>query len=203
MIGEQKALFERYAAELIEWNQKFNLTAITDPEEIRHKHFEDSLLLLQVLPLSTESVIDIGTGAGFPGIPLKIARPGIKLTLLEATRKKTEFLKHLVDVLGLKDVEVIWGRAEEKARPIYDLAVARAVAKMEVLTGYCLPFVKKGGLFVAYKQDQIETEVKAAEKNIKKLGGKLKGIKKAPLGELVRSLVMIEKVAPTWRKNPL
>lgn len=186
--------FEKYIAELIAWNQKFNLTAITDPKEIRRKHFEDSLLLLQVLPLKSESVIDIGSGAGFPGLPLKIVCPGIKLTLLEATRKKTEFLKHLVELLELKDVEIIWGRAEEQARPIYDLAVARAVAKMDVLAGYCLPFVKRGGFFIAYKQDQVEAEVKAAEKTIKKLGGKLKEIKKVPLGEMVRSLVMIEKI---------
>ncbi|MBU0502266.1 MAG: 16S rRNA (guanine(527)-N(7))-methyltransferase RsmG, partial [Candidatus Margulisbacteria bacterium] len=120
-------LFDIYLKELLEWNKKFNLTAITDAEEIRIKHFQDSLAILPHTPQLTThaSLIDIGTGAGFPGIPLKIACPDIKLTLVEATRKKTEFLKHLVKVLELKEVEVIWGRAEEvaiKRREEFDLA---------------------------------------------------------------------------------
>ncbi len=176
-------LFEIYTKELIGWNKKFNLTSITNPEEIRVKHFEDSLSLLKVINLKDQSVIDIGTGAGFPGIPLKIARPEIKLTLLDATRKKTEFLKHIVKVLALKDVEIIWGRAEEKAKPIYDIAVARAVAKMPILVKYCLPFVKTGGLFVAYKQDQVEDEAKSVQATIKKV----------KVGPLTRSLVIVEK----------
>lgn len=194
-------MFDIYLRELLEWNKKFNLTSITDPEEIRRKHFDDSLLLLQTIQLNNQSVIDVGTGAGFPGIPLKIACPKIKLTLLEATRKKIEFLKHLVSILDLKDVEIIWGRAEEVAkekREVFDVAVSRAVAKLNVLCEYCLPFVKIGGMFVAYKEEKVEEEVKAAEKAIQILGGKLKEIKKFPL----RSLVIIEKVSKTPPKYP-
>jgi len=186
-------LFNLYLEELIEWNKKFNLTSITDPQQIKIKHFEDSLSLLKVINLKDQSVIDIGSGAGFPGIPLKIACPEIKLTLLEATRKKTEFLKHIVKVLNLQGVEIVWGRAEEKAKPIYDIALARAVAKMDVLAGFCLPLVKTGGLFIAYKQDQVEDEVKSAQKTIETLGGKLKDIKKVKVGNITRSLVIIEK----------
>ena len=109
-------LFNLYLQELLEWNKKFNLTAITDPDEIRRKHFEDSLLLLQTVQLTNESVVDVGAGAGFPGIPLKITCPGIKLTLLEATKKKVDFLKHLIQVLDLTDTEAVWARAEDFAR---------------------------------------------------------------------------------------
>lgn len=197
-------LFNLYLQELIEWNKKFNLTAITDPEEIRLKHFDDSLTILQTIKLTNESVVDIGTGAGFPGIPLKIACPEIKLTLIEATRKKTEFLKHIVARLDLKNVEIIWGRAEEisrqgKYRGKFALAVSRAAAKLDLLCKYCLPFVKQGGLFIAYKGDQVEDEVKATQNLIKALGGKLIEIKKVKLpdSEIIHSLVIIEKVAAT------
>jgi 16S rRNA (guanine527-N7)-methyltransferase len=192
MLNNQ--LFEKYIIELLAWNQKFNLTAITNPEEIKLKHFADSLSLLEAVNLTTESVIDVGAGAGFPGIPLKIARPNIKLTLLEATRKKTEFLKHLVGVLGLKDVEIVWGRAEEY-KGQFDVAVARAVAKLDKLCGYCLPLVKPGGLFVAYKGEKVEAEVDTALPVIKKLGGRVKEIKKVTLpgSEIIRSLVLVEK----------
>ena len=199
MTNEGK-LFEIYLRELIEWNKKFNLTAITEPEEIRIKHFEDSLTLLQTIQLTNQLLIDIGAGAGFPGIPLKIACPGIKLTLVEATRKKAEFLRHIVSLLDLKDVEVLWGRAEELAknrRESFDIAVSRAVAKLDVLSKWCLPFVKPGGLFIAYKGDKVEAEVREAEKSIKKMQGTLKEIKKVQLpdSEIVHSLIMIEKNA--------
>ena len=192
--------FDIYLKELIEWNKKFNLTSITDPAEIRIKHFEDSLTLLQFVPLTDQSVIDIGAGAGFPGIPLKIVCPGIKLTLLEATRKKADFLRHIVSLLNLKDVEVIWGRAEELVKDKkgkFDIALARAVAKMDVLSGWCLPFVKSGGLFVAYKGEKVEDEVKAAEKAIAKQRGTVKMIEKVKLpgSDIVHSLVLIEKAA--------
>lgn len=211
-------LFEIYLKELLAWNQKFNLTSITDPGEIRLKHFEDSLALLQILKLTDESVVDVGTGAGFPGIPLKIVCPDIKLTLVEATRKKVEFLKHLVAKLQLKEVTVLWGRAEEIAkdrRGAFDLAVSRAVAKLNILGEYCLPFVKIGGRFIAYKEEEVEAEVTSAQKAIDRLGGKLKAIIKVklPNSDLTRSLVLIEKIAPTppafprrpgmAKKNPL
>jgi len=194
-------LFNLYLQELLEWNKKFNLTAITDPEEVRRKHFEDSLTLLQTIQLTDQSLIDIGAGAGFPGIPLKIACPEIKLTLLEATRKKADFLKHIVSVLNLNNTEVIWGRAEEIAkekRESFDIAVSRAVAKLNTLCEYCLPFIKVGGIFIAYKEENVEEEVEDAKVAISTLGGSVREIKKLPQ----RSLVIIDKVKPTPPQFP-
>lgn len=188
-------LFDEYLNELIEWNKKFNLTAITDPAEIRRKHFHDSLTILKILPLSCEKVIDVGAGAGFPGLPLKIACPDIKLTLLEATKKKVEFLDHIIKTLKLKDTEAVWARAEDYAREhreIFDLAVARAVADLRVLAELCLPLVRVGGLFVTWKEEEIDAEVAAAQKAIGLLGGRLREIKKLPR----RSLVIIAKATP-------
>lgn len=200
-MSNEGVLFNKYLAELIAWNEKFNLTAITEPDEIRKKHFEDSLLLLQVLPLTDQLVVDIGAGAGFPGIPLKIVCPGIKLTLLEATRKKVGFLDHLIKTLSLKETEAVWTRAEEYAKnnwEKYDLAVARAVAKLDTLCGYCLPLVKVGGVFVAYKQVEVEAEVAATQKALTLLGGRLREIRKFP----ARSLVLIDKITPTEARYP-
>lgn len=194
-------LFDLYLKELLAWNEKFNLTAITDPAEIRRKHFEDSLLLSKIISLTDQSIIDVGAGAGFPGIPLKIACPEIKLTLLEATQKKVEFLGHLIKVLDLKDTEAIWARAENfarKKRELFDLAVSRAVADLRTLCEYCLPFVKIGGLMVAYKEIAIEKEIAAAKPAIELLGGKLKDIHKFPQ----RSLVIIEKITLSPEKYP-
>ena len=198
--------FETYISELLEWNKKFNLTSITDPEEIKVKHFEDSLSLLRAIKLTGQSIIDVGAGAGFPGVPLKIACPAIKLTLLEATRKKSDFLKHLAATLELKNVEIIWKRAEEFARQkreVFDLAISRAVADLNLLCEYCLPFVKLGGMFIAYKGDKIEKEVSQAENAIKLLGGKLKEIQKVALSDgTLHSLVIIKKVSTTPPKFP-
>jgi 16S rRNA (guanine527-N7)-methyltransferase len=194
-----------YIEELLNWNKKFNLTAITDPEEIRVKHFEDSLSLLNTIHLTTQSVIDIGTGAGFPGIPLKIECPGIKLTLVEATKKKVEFLKHLVKTLGLEDVEIIWGRAEKIARERreqFDIAVSRAVAELNTLAEWCLPFVKVGGLFVAYKTENTEKEIEGAQQALSILGGRIKEIRRLQIGIIKRSLVIIEKTSSTPEKYP-
>jgi 16S rRNA (guanine527-N7)-methyltransferase len=199
-------LYQIYLTELINWNQKFNLTAITDPKEIEIKHFEDSRTVLQAVDLTDQKVIDIGAGAGFPGIPLKIEQPEIKLTLLEATRKKCEFLKHLVGKLSavdprLKDIEIIWGRAEQLNKDHqyaakFDVAVARAVAKLDKLVGYALPFVKPGGIFVAMKGAEIKDEIAAA-------GAALNhdSVKTLPIHTLVlsnhsaRSLIIIQKKA--------
>ena len=205
LMTNERMAFNKYTQELIEWNKKFNLTAITDPDQIQIKHFEDSLALLQAIKLTNQTIIDIGTGAGLPGIPLKIICPEIKLTLLEATKKKTEFLKHVTQVLELKNVAIVWTRAEEYAQykiDSFDLAVARAVAKTNVLTELCLPFVKIGGLFIAYKEDLVEEEVNRAGYAIKILGGKLEDIKKVKVGDMIRSLVMIKKVAPTPAQFP-
>lgn len=180
--------FEAYIKELIEWNKKFNLTAITDPAEIKLKHFDDSLTVLQAIKLTNQSVADIGTGGGFPGIPLKIACPDIRLTLIEATRKKTEFLKHLVKVLDLKDVEIIWSRAEDIKDRQFDVVVARAVAKLPQLVKWCLPLVKSGGTFVAMKGPNVEEEIDGLEKY------KVKTKKvRLPSSGIVRTLVAIKK----------
>jgi 16S rRNA (guanine527-N7)-methyltransferase len=192
----ERELFDIYLKELIAWNQKFNLTSITDPEAIRLKHFADSLLLLQIIKLTGQSVVDVGAGAGFPGLPLKIACPEIKLTLIEATRKKAGFLNHMIRALGLKETAAVWGRAEEFAaahRESFDLALARAVADLTLLAEYCLPLVRVGGVFVAYKQVAVEAEIAAAGAALKRLGGRVREIRKFPL----RSLVVIDKVGPT------
>jgi 16S rRNA (guanine527-N7)-methyltransferase len=193
--------FELYLKELIEWNNKFNLTSITGPEAIRQKHFTDSLLLLQALRLTDQSVVDIGAGAGFPGLPLKLACPEIKLTLVEATRKKVEFLDHLIKILGLKDAQAVWARAEEFARSNrerFDVAVARAVADLRVLAELCLPLVRLGGVFVAYKEVGIEPELAAAQPALAELGGSLREVKIFPQ----RSLVIIDKTAATPSRYP-
>lgn len=199
--------FDLYLSELTEWNKKFNLTAIVDPAEVRVKHFADSLALLQIRSLSTESIVDIGAGAGFPGLPLKLVCPNIKLTLVEATGKKCDFLKHLVKVFGLTNVTIINARAEDFAkekREQFDLAVARAVAELRVLSEYALPLVKIGGEFIAYKEEAVEAEVAAAAHALQELGGGVPEIKKVPLpdSDIIRSLVVVAKVAPTKLKYP-
>ncbi|MBN3032548.1 MAG: 16S rRNA (guanine(527)-N(7))-methyltransferase RsmG [Candidatus Saganbacteria bacterium] len=189
-------LFEKYLEELIAWNKKFNLTSITDPAAIRQKHFADSLLLLDVLELNDQAVVDVGAGAGFPGLPLKIACPGIKLTLVEATKKKVAFLDHIIKSLDLHGCTAVWARAEEyarKHREEFDLAVARAVAPLNALCEYCLPLVRPGGVFAAYKQVAVEAEAAAAERALKLLGGRRREIRTFPR----RSLVIIDKLAST------
>jgi 16S rRNA (guanine527-N7)-methyltransferase len=198
-MATQKILFDLYLKELVEWNQKFNLTSVTEPQEIQTRHFDDSLSVLEAVDLKNQSVVDIGAGAGFPGIPLKIARPGIKLTLIEATRKKVEFLQHLIKTLGFEGAEAVWGRAEtlseqEKYKEKYDVAVARAVAKLPELVEYCLPFLKPGGLFVAMKQKEASEEIGSAAAALKKYKGTVKEVKTVAVGGIERSLIIIEKI---------
>ncbi|HVN66807.1 MAG TPA: 16S rRNA (guanine(527)-N(7))-methyltransferase RsmG [Candidatus Sulfotelmatobacter sp.] len=195
-MSNEGILFNKYLGELIEWNKKFNLTSITDPAEIRKKHFADSLLLLEHRQLSAETVVDVGAGAGFPGLPLKLACPGIKLTLLEATKKKVGFLDHLIKTLGLTETGAVWARAEDFAaahRESFDLAVARAVADLRVLAELCLPLVRVGGQFVAWKEVDIAAELAAAGPAIAQLGGRLREVKTHPQ----RSLVFLDKIGPT------
>ena len=222
LTAEQLAAFQTYYEELITWNEKFNLTAITDYDQVQIKHFLDSLTCLlavrspksevrgRTLDLGPSTkVIDIGAGAGFPGLPLKIVCPGLQLTLLEATGKKVGFLEHIVSRLGLEGVEVIKGRAEELGRDAahrerYDLALARAVAELPVLVEYALPFCRLGGLFVAQKGADGDAEARAAEGGIAMLGGALRRIVNVELPHLAEahSLVVIEKIAPTPEKYP-
>lgn len=156
--------FLRYRQELLEWNTRFNLTAIKDPEEILVKHFLDSLSLLTVFPREEAALLDIGTGPGFPGLPLKIARPQWRVTLIEATNKKVTFLRHMVETLSLKNVEIIHGRAEELGhkpgyRSTFDLVTARAVAALPVLLEYCAPYCRVNGTIILPKKGDMEEEI--------------------------------------------
>jgi 16S rRNA (guanine527-N7)-methyltransferase len=210
---EQLEQFETYYKELTDWNRKLNLTSITDYEEVQVKHFLDSLTV--TLAIKQEdfskrlSVIDVGSGAGLPGIPLKILLPAIRLTLLEATAKKAKFLEHLIEKLGLDDIEIVVGRAEEAAhkpqyREKFDLVLSRAVASLPTLVELTLPLCAVGGIVVAQKKGGIVGEVEQSHKAIAMLGGKPRGVKAIELTEFSdrRCLVMIDKIQSTPREYP-
>lgn len=207
---EQINQLELYKDLLIEANKSFNLTAITDPDEIRIKHFLDSIIIFKFADFhSGQKVIDIGTGAGFPGIPIKIYNPGLKLVLMDSLRKRVNFLENIKEKLQLEDVENIHGRAEEFGhkdiyREEFDFALSRAVAKLSTLAEYCLPFVKKGGYFVSYKGPNIEEELNNAGKAISLLGGRLEKIEKVsfPKDGSIRNLIFIKKISATPEKYP-
>jgi 16S rRNA (guanine527-N7)-methyltransferase len=210
ITGRQVMALITYEKELIEWNQKFNLTAIRDTESIRTKHFLDSFSCVLAWKASPPNhLIDIGTGAGFPGIPLKILYPGLKLTLVESVGKKAMFCQHMVRVLGLEHVNVIQARAEDLGqkpahREQYDWAVARAVANLNVLSEYLIPLVKVGGMALAQKGESGPAEAQSAEKAMELLGGKLKQLIPVNLPGVVedRYLIVVEKVAATPPKYP-
>jgi 16S rRNA (guanine527-N7)-methyltransferase len=210
LTAEQQAAFQLYYEELIAWNGKFNLTAITDYEQVQIRHFLDSLscLLAQeakaALGRPGARIIDVGSGAGFPGIPLKLVCPAGRFTLLEATGKKVTFLEDLIGRLGLRAVAAVKARAEELAhdpshREQYDLALSRAVADLPVVAEYTLPFCKVGGWAIAQKGEAGAGEAWSAEKAIALLGGELRRVVPVELPGLAenRSLVVIEKVHPT------
>jgi 16S rRNA (guanine527-N7)-methyltransferase len=191
-----------YIDEIVAWNQKFNLTGLKTGDEIKLKLYDDSLNISKAVDLSKNiNVVDIGCGAGFPGIPLKIEHPNIKLTLIDSMAKKIEFVKHVIKTLDIKDTGAICGRAEDIAkdhREEFDFAVSRAVAKLNTLCEYCLPFVKIGGSFIAQKGPDIEEEIGSAMSAIDVLGGSLIDKVKVPSGYLV----VIKKIKQTPKEYP-
>ena len=204
--------FEVYYRELADWNQRINLTAIVQYQEVQVRHFLDSLTLCLALPDSQPPparVIDVGAGAGFPGLPLKLAFPDLHLVLVDSVGKKTAFLRHLAETLPLSGVEVYTGRAEELGhqsglRESFDLAVSRGVAKMRVLLEYTLPFCRLGGIVVALKQEDIQQELADAAPALDTLGGRLAGVRPVEVSGLTdrRVVVQVEKVRATPVKFP-
>ncbi len=210
LSAQQMAAFEQYEKELLDWNTRHNLTAIRDAASIRTKHFLDSLsCLLALREPSPNRLIDIGTGAGFPGIPLKILLPNLRLTLVESVGKKAAFCQHVVNLLGLERVEVIQARAEELGqltahREKYDWAVARAVANLPVLLEFLLPLVRVGGAVLAQKGQNGPAEAQASENAARLLGGHLRQLRVVNLPGVAedRYLIIVDKTAATPPKYP-
>lgn len=202
--------FNKYKDVLKDWNQKINITSIENDEEIYVKHFLDSIVLLDKNNIYEEKkIIDVGTGGGFPGIPLKILNNNYKLTLLDSLRKRIDFLQIVANELNLEDIIFIHGRAEDFGQNIdyreqYDICVSRAVASLNILCEYCLPFVKVEGYFAAYKSESISEEITNSKNAITKLGGRINNIKevKIPNTNIIRKIIIIEKVEKTKEIYP-
>lgn len=218
LSDEQINKFQKYYEMLIETNKVMNLTAITGKEEVILKHFVDSISIVKVLPdmikyIDSDNIsikiLDLGTGAGFPGIPLKIVLPAIDIVLMDSLNKRINFLNSVIDELKLSGINAIHGRAEEMARnkeyrEKFDLCVSRAVANLSTLSEYCLPFIKVNGKFISYKASEIEEEVDNAGNALKILGGNLTAVKKIilPESDIERSFVIIDKVKNTPKTYP-
>ncbi len=211
LTGTQMSQYVRYYTELVRWNRRVNLTAVTEWEEAQVRHFLDSLSAAQPLPpfmLRSGAFIDVGSGGGFPGVPIKLAFPGMAGTLLDSTAKKTAFLAHACDILGLQDMTVCTGRAETAAhdagmREKFDIAFARAVAEVAALAELTLPFVRVGGLVVMHKKAAISAELERAQNAIDALGGGVREVMTVSLPGLDdRSLVVLEKQHPTPERYP-
>ena len=210
LTENQKKQFYRYYELLVEWNKVMNLTGITEYDEVNEKHFVDSLAIIKAVDIEKiNSVIDIGTGAGFPGIPLKIAFPHLNIVLLDSLQKRIRFLDTVIEELCLDHVETLHGRAEDYAkkkeyRERFDLCVSRAVANLATLSEYCVPYIRVGGSFVSYKSGNVEEEIKESKKAVELLGGEVKNIVKfqLPGTEIGRSFVQIRKKESTKKKYP-
>ena len=201
---ENMLLFNNYYLDLIEKNKVMNLTAITEKEEVYLKHFVDSVLPIKDIKKNA-NVLDIGTGAGFPGIPLKILENSLNITLLDSLNKRIEFLKEEIKKLNLNNITAIHSRAEDYAnvsRETFDYVVSRAVARLNTLLEYCLPFVKIGGMFIAYKSLSAEEEIKECSNALKILGGKIEKLEKIDLEGNLRTIIYIKKVKETPKKYP-
>lgn len=210
LSSRQLEQFELYYQELVSWNEKMNLTGITERDQVYTKHFYDSLSLAFYVDLTqVNSLADIGSGAGFPGIPLKICFPHIKLTIVDSLSKRISFLQHICDTLGLSGVQLIHGRAEDVARQFvhrdaYDVVTARAVARLSLLNEFCLPFTRKDGIFAAMKGNDPAEELNEAGRSFKELRAELKKVESfsLPVEESARHIVMIRKTGATPAKYP-
>ncbi|MFD1138970.1 16S rRNA (guanine(527)-N(7))-methyltransferase RsmG [Paenibacillus urinalis] len=210
LTEKQLEQFELYYEELVSWNERMNLTGITEREQVYTKHFYDSVSLSFYVDMNKiQTLADIGSGAGFPGIPLKICYPHLKLTIIDSLNKRINFLQHIVDTLGLTDVELIHGRAEELGRRTgyrdhYDLVTARAVARLAVLNEFCLPFVRKEGIFAAMKGSDPTEELLDAQFSLKELKAKVINTHafQLPVEESARHIIVIGKTSSTPKKYP-
>lgn len=201
--------FIDYYELLVETNKVMNLTAITELNEIITKHFVDSLSLVKVVKISDQKILDIGTGAGFPGIPLKIVFPEIDLILLDSLKKRLNFLDEVITKLDLKKVKTLHGRAEDYGKNLnyrerFDICVSRAVAKLSTLSEYCLPYVRKEGCFISYKSGKVEEELSLSQRAVKILGARIERVESfiLPDSDMERSLVVIRKITPTPGNYP-